>query len=132
MYKKKLNILKKEQYLRMLFTYYLMSAIKKHQLWDIVHANTDIGYTNEDGDHSLQVKSLLVSRQIPNECQVFCESESVGSVSGNSTTVYKGKITKITPKANHTNFDVEIKVGEEHQTLNLKSVKSRNNECVIC
>jgi hypothetical protein len=109
-----------------------MSAIKKHQLWDIVNANTDIGYTNEDGDHSLQVKSLLVSRQIPNECQVFCESESIGSMPGNSTSVFKGKITKITPKANHTNFDVEIKVGEEHQTLNLKSVKSRNNECVIC
>tara|TARA_B110000091_G_C13320034_1_gene271986 strand:- start:52 stop:402 length:351 start_codon:yes stop_codon:yes gene_type:complete len=116
----------------MLFTDYPMSAIKKHQLWNIVHANTDIDYTNEEGEHILQAKSLLVSRQIPNECQVFCESESVGSMPGNSTTVYKGKITKITPKSNHTNFDIQIKVGQKHQTLNLKSVKSKNNECVIC
>ena len=109
-----------------------MSAIKKHQLWDIVHANTEISYTNEDGDHSLQAKSLLVSRKNPNECQVFCESESVGSVSGSSTSVFKGKITKITPKTTHTNFDVNIKIGEKYQTLNVKSVKSQNNECVIC
>jgi hypothetical protein len=109
-----------------------MSAIKKFRHWDIVHANTDIEFTNEDGDHTLQAKSMMVSRQIPNQCQVFCESESVGSVSGKSTTVYNGKIIKTTPKANHTNFDVEIKVGDHLQTLNVKSVKSKNNECVIC
>jgi|TARA_B110000211_G_C13532040_1_gene315578 hypothetical protein len=109
-----------------------MSAMKKHQLWDIVHANTEIEYSNEEGDErSLQAKSMLVSRQNPNECQVFCESESVGSMPGNSTSVFKGNITKITPRANHTNFDVNLKVGGEFQTVNVKSVKSKNNECTI-
>jgi hypothetical protein len=109
-----------------------MSAIKKYQLWEIVHANTDICYVNEDGEHRLQAKSILISREIQNECQVFCESESVGSLTGISTSVFKGRITKITPKANHTNFDVKIKVGEEHQILNLKSIKNKNNECLSC
>lgn len=109
-----------------------MSAMKKHQLWEIVHASTDVVVNNDEGEQLLQLKSMLISRKVPNQCQVFCESESVGSIAGNSTSVFNGKIIQAIPKANHTNYEIDIKVGDKFQTLNVKSVKSQNKECTIC
>lgn len=106
-----------------------MSAIKTHELWDIVNGD-DIVISNEEGELTFKVKSILVSRQRPSTCQIFAEQENTGSVSTN-TTVYHGFINAITPNSTSTAFEVKAKVGDHIQELNLQSVRSHSSECII-
>ena len=106
-----------------------MSAIKTHELWDIVHGD-DINISNDQGDYTFKVKSLLVSRQRPKTCQIFTEQENTGSVSMD-TKVYYGFIDTITPNSTCTDFAVKAKVGDQIQELSLKSVRSKSRECII-
>lgn len=107
-----------------------MSAMKTHELWDVVHGG-NITIENEEGERSMSVKKLLVSRQRPSLCQIFTEGESTGSISSSTTKVYNGKIETIVPADNSTEFAIKAKVGEQIQELTLKSVKSQQSDCVI-
>ena len=107
-----------------------MSAIKTHEQFQIVHGD-DIEFTNEDGDQTLQVKSLVVSRQRPSICQVFTSKENTGSLQSTETKVYNGKIETISPGSLTTEFVVKTKVGEEFQTLKLKCQRSETSDCCI-
>lgn len=106
-----------------------MSAIKTHELWDIVNGD-DITVSNEEGEQTFKVKSILVSRQQPSTCQIFAEQENTGSVK-NNTTVYHGFINAIKPNSTSTEFEVKAKVGDEIHELNLQSVRSQSRECII-
>ena len=107
-----------------------MSAIKTHDLWDVVHGD-EVVITNEDGSTHHVVKSILIDRQKPSFCQLFTEGENTGSLSSRETKVLHAKINTITPNVACTDFAVNAKVGEELQTLNFKTVKNQNSECVI-
>ena len=107
-----------------------MSAIKTHDLWDVVHGD-EVVITNEDGSKRHVVKSILIDRQKPSFCQLFTEGENTGSLSSRETKVLNAKINTSTPNVACTDFAVNAKVGEELQTLNFKTVKNQNSECVI-
>lgn len=107
-----------------------MSAMKTHELWDIVHGD-NITVENEDGEQSMLVKKMLVSRQRPSMCQIFTEGESTGSISSTTTKVYNGKIKTIVPTDNLTEFTINAKVGDHIQGLCLKTVKSQQSECTV-
>lgn len=107
-----------------------MSAIKTHETFHIVHGD-DIEFSNEDGDHTLKAKSLLISRQRPNICQIFTEKENIGSFKSCETKVLTGKIVTISPTSTSTDFSVKAKVGETFHELNLKCQKSADSECCI-
>lgn len=121
-------VVQEGHYLRTFFVLQ-MSAIKTHELWDIVHGD-DIIITNESGESTMKVKSILVSRQKPSLCQIFAEQENTGSVS-NNTTVYHGFINTITPNSCSTDFAVKAKIGDHTQELTLKSVRTQSRDCVI-
>lgn len=107
-----------------------MSAMKTHELWDIVHGDV-VTVENEDGEQSMIVKKMLVSRQSPSMCQIFTEGESTGSISSSTTKVYNGKIKTMVPTDNLTEFTINAKVGDHIQGLCLKSVKSQQSECTV-
>lgn len=107
-----------------------MSAIKTHETFHILHGD-DIEFSNEDGDHTLKAKSLLISRQWPNRCQIFTEEENLGSLQSCETKVLTGKIVTISPTSTSTDFSVKAKVGETFHELNLKCQKSADSECCI-
>jgi hypothetical protein len=107
-----------------------MSAIKQHELWDIVHGD-DIMYSNESGEQTMKCKRLLVSRQRPSHCQVFAESENTGSISSSNTQIYPGKISSSVPNDVGSEFTVKTKVAGEVKELKFKSVRSQNSECII-
>ena len=107
-----------------------MSSIKTHELFNIVSGD-HITFENEDGEHILQVKTLLVSRQQPSMCQIFTEKENTGSLS-RGTTVYNAKIETISPQTASMDFSVKAKVGDKFHTLKLKTVRSQSSECTIC
>lgn len=106
--------------------------MKTHELWDIVHGDP-ITIENEDGEQSMVVRKMLVSRQSPSMCQIFAEGESIGSLSSN-TKVYNAKIETMVPADNVNNtteFTINAKIGDHIQGLCLKSVKSQQSECTI-
>ena len=107
-----------------------MSAIKTHDLWDVVHGD-NVVITNEDGSKHHVVKSILVNRQKPSFCQLFTEGENTGSLSSRETNVLTAQINTITPSEVCTEFAVNAKVGEKLQALNFKTVKNKNSECII-
>ena len=108
-----------------------MSAIKTHEQFQIVYGD-DIEFTNDEGNHTLQVRSLVVSRQRPSICQLFTAKENTGSLQSSETKVYNGKIETISPGSLTTEFVVKAKVGESLQTLNLKCQRSESSDCCIC
>jgi hypothetical protein len=108
-----------------------MSAIKTHDVWDVVHGD-NVVIQNEDGSVIHNVKSIMIDRNRPSFCQLFTEGENTGSLSSRSTKVLSAKINTISPNPTTTDFAVNAKVGEELQTLNLKTVKNNNSECTIC
>ena len=108
-----------------------MSAIKTHDVWDVVHGD-DVVIQNEDGSVTHNVKSIMIDRNKPSFCQLFTEGENTGSLSSRSTKVLSAKINSISPNVNTTDFAVNAKVGEEVQILNFKTVKNKNSECIIC
>ena len=110
--------------------FWKMSAIKTHETFHIVHVD-DIEFSNEDGEHMLHVKSLMISRQQPNLCQIFTEKENTGSFKSCETRVLTGKIVTISPTSTTTDFAVKAKVGESFQELKLKCQKSADSECCI-
>tara|TARA_B110000091_G_scaffold130897_1_gene140334 strand:- start:6082 stop:6408 length:327 start_codon:yes stop_codon:yes gene_type:complete len=107
-----------------------MSAMKTHELWDIIHGD-DITFENEEGQQKMTVKKLLVYRRNPSLCQIFTEGESTGSISSRNTRVYSGKIESMVPTDKATNFTIKAKVGDNIQGLTLESVKSQQSECTI-
>lgn len=108
-----------------------MSAIKTHEQFQIVTGD-NIDYSNEDGEHSLQPTSLVVSRQQPSICQIFTTKENTGSLQSSETQVYHGKIETISPGSITTDFVVKARVGESFQTVTLKCQRSESSECCIC
>jgi hypothetical protein len=106
-----------------------MSAIKTHELFNIVQGDT-ITVEDEEGEQILNVKSLLISRQKPHICQIFTERENAGSMN-RGTQVYHAKIETIEPGATSTDFSVKAKVGDEFHKLSLKTVRSESSECII-
>lgn len=108
-----------------------MSAIKTHDVWDVVHGD-EIVISNEDGTAHHAVKSIMVKRSTPEFCQLFTEGENTGSLSSRETKVLNAKINTISPNTNTIDFAVNAKVGDKLQTLNLKTVKNNNSECTIC
>ena len=107
-----------------------MSAIKTHDMFQIVQGD-DITFSNDGGDHTLHVKSLMISRQQPNICQIFTEKENTGSFKSCETRVLSGKIVTISPTCTTTDFAVNVKVGESFHELNLKCQKSADSDCCI-
>jgi hypothetical protein len=107
-----------------------MSAIKQHELWDIVHGD-DIQCSTESGEQTMKCKRLLVSRQRPSQCQVFAESENTGSISSSNTQIYPGKISSSIPNDVGSEFTVKTRIGDEIQELKFKSVRSESSECII-
>jgi len=107
-----------------------MSAIKTHEQFHIVHGD-DIEFTNEEGDHSLRVRSLVVSRQKPSVCQIFTEKENTGSLQSRETKVYHGKIETISPGAVTTEFVVKARINDDFQTLKLKCQRTETSDCCI-
>jgi len=108
-----------------------MSAIKTHDVWDVVHGD-NVVIQNEDGSVMHNVKSIMINRSKPSFCQLFTEGENTGSLSSRETKVLSAKINTISPNTNTTDFVVNAKVGDELQTLNFKTVKNTNSECTIC
>lgn len=108
-----------------------MSAIKTHDLFDVVHGD-EVVLTFDDNTVTHSVKSIMVDRNKPSFCQLFTEGENTGSLSSRETKVLSAKINTISPNINTTDFAVNAKVGEKLQTLNFKTVKNKNSECTIC
>jgi|MDSY01.1.fsa_nt_gb hypothetical protein len=108
-----------------------MSAIKTHEQFQIVTGD-NIEYSNEDGEHSLQPTSLVVSRQTPSICQIFTTKENTGSLQSSETQVYHGKIETISPGTTATEFVVKVRVGESFQNVKLQCQRSESSECSIC
>ena len=80
-----------------------MSAIKTHELFNIVQGD-DIVFENAEGtEHVLKVKSLMVERQRPSFCQIFTERENAGSMA-RETKCYHAKIQTIVPKLHIQNL----------------------------
>lgn len=107
-----------------------MSAIKTHEQFHIVDGDA-IEFSNEEGEHTLQVKSLVVNRQRPSICQIFTEKENTGSLQSRETKVYNGKIETISPGSVTTEFVVKARVGEDLQSLKLKCQRSETSDCCI-
>jgi len=107
-----------------------MSAIKTHDLWDVVHGD-DVVITNEDGSKHHIVKSILVDRNKPSFCQLFTEGENTGSLASRETKVLNAKINTITPNVACTDFAVNARVGDTLHSLHFKTVKNKNSECTI-
>ena len=107
-----------------------MSAMKQHELWDIVHGD-DIECSSDSGPQTMKCKRLLVSRQRPSHCQVFVESENAGSISSSNTQVYPGKISSSVPNEVGSDFTVKTKIEGKVQELTFKSVRSKSSECII-
>ena len=107
-----------------------MSAIKTHELFNIVQGD-DIVFENAEGtEHVLKVKSLMVERQRPSFCQIFTERENAGSMA-RETKCFHAKIQTIVPEVAYTEFAIKAKVNEDFHTLKLKTVKSESSECTI-
>ena len=107
-----------------------MSAIKQHELWDIVHGD-NIEYASDSGPQTMTCKKLLISRQRPSHCQVFAESENTGSISSSNTQIYPGKISSSVPNEVGSEFTVKTKIAGNVQELTFKSVRSPSSECII-
>jgi len=108
-----------------------MSAIKRHDMYDVVHGD-EVLMKNEDGEIRLKVKSLLVDRQKPTICQIFTSSENTGSLSSPETKVWNCKINHVVPAQHSMDFNVQAIVGDASQELTLKTVKTESSECTIC
>ena len=107
-----------------------MSAIKTHELFNIVQGD-DIVFENAEGtEHVLKVKSLMVERQRPSFCQIFTERENAGSMA-RETKCYHAKIQTIVPETAYTEFAIKAKVNDDFHELKLKTVKSESSECTI-
>lgn len=107
-----------------------MSAMKTHEMFNIVHGDS-IQFENDKGEQTFEVKSIMVSRQQPSICQLFTQKENTGSLA-RETQVYHAKIETISPDTTTTDFSVRAKVGDEIQTLKLKTVRSESSDCCIC
>jgi hypothetical protein len=105
-----------------------MSSMKTAQLWDI---DNDVTITNTDGVETLQAKSMYIHFQHPKQSQIICKSESIGSLSGNLTSVLNGTITTRTPKKHHTIFDIEVSLNGNKQNLKVEATKNKSSECVV-
>jgi len=108
-----------------------MSAIKRHDMYDVVHGD-EVLMVHDEGETRFKVKSLLVDRQKPTICQIFTASENTGSLSSSETKVWNCKINHVKPMQNSMEFSVKAIVGEGSQELTLKTVKSESSECTIC
>lgn len=108
-----------------------MSAIKTHEMFHVVHGDDIQMKTEEEDEKTLQVKSIMISRQQPSICQIFTERENKGSFKSSETKVLNGKIMTISPTSTTTDFAVKAKVGDSFQELNLKCQKSEDSECCI-
>jgi len=106
-----------------------MSAIKTHELFNIVEGDK-IRFENDEGEHVLHVKSMMVERQRPSICQIFTEKENDSSIS-RETRAFHAKIENITPGVSSTEFSVKAKVGKDFHVLKLTTVRSESSECVI-
>jgi len=109
----------------------MMSAIKTHDVWDVIHGDGVLVQT-EEGERTHTVRSILVNRQQPFMCQIFTEGENTGSLSSRETNVLNAKINTITPNSQSTDFSINAKVGETRQILQLKTVKNTSSDCTIC
>lgn len=108
-----------------------MSAIKTHEVFNIVSGD-DITLQNEDGDDQiLKVKSIMVDRQRASVAQIFAQQENTGSMA-RETKCYHAKIKSIVPGSISTDFLVKARVNNEFMDLNLTTVKSESSECIIC
>lgn len=110
-----------------------MSAIKTHDLYDVIHGD-QIVFENEDGQQTLEVKTMLVDRQKPKTCQLFTAAENVGSMSSNTSQVYHAFIKDVRPSKKNPliqQFSVDAQIGDETRELNLQTLKSKNRDCVI-
>lgn len=106
-----------------------MSAIKTTEQFHIISGDA-IEFSNEDGEHSMTVRSLLVDRQRPQVCQIFTEKENTGSLQS-STKVYNGKIETISPGSVSTEFVVKARVNDGFQELKLKCQRTESSDCCI-
>lgn len=107
-----------------------MSAIKTHEMFDIVHGG-DLEVSNEEGEHTLNVKTLMVSRQHPGRCQIFTQRENTGSLPSYKTKVYHGQIENIKPADTVTEFSIKARIDDEVRDLQLKTVPSKSSECCV-
>jgi len=107
-----------------------MSAIKTHELFDIVDGDDIVFKDSEGEDQILKVKSLMVERSRPSFCQIFTEKENMGSMA-RETKCFNAKIQLIKPETSYTEFEIKTKVNNDFQNLKLKTVKSESSECII-
>lgn len=108
-----------------------MSAIKTHEIFNVVQGD-EITYQNDQGEtQTLTVKSLMVERQRPSVCQIFTEKENVGSMA-RETKCFHASIETMTPCDSYTEFAVKAKVYHNFHSLQLKTVRLESSECRIC
>jgi hypothetical protein len=113
-----------------MYTSLYMSAIKTHEIFNVVQGD-DITYENDQGEEqTLTVKSLMVERQRPSVCQIFTEKENVGSMA-RETKCFHASIETITPSDSHTEFAVRANIYHNFHNLQLKTVRSESSECTI-
>lgn len=107
-----------------------MSALKTHEYFNVVQGE-DLLCPSENGEETVQIKKLVVSRMHPSRCQVFTRKENIGSMSSPETKVYNGVIETIRPSSDVTEFAIKARVNSELVSLTLKTVPANSSECSI-
>lgn len=110
-----------------------MSAIKTHDHWQVVQGGT-IHYTGEEEEdrQPLEVRAIRVSRNNPSACLLLTEKTyEGGSIPRTEQNVLHAHITGTVPSANTTEFNVSTRLDGQTHALNLTSVKSSKESCVV-
>lgn len=109
-----------------------MSAIKTHDHWQVIQGGT-IHYEGEEEDaQPLEVRAIRVSRNNPSACLLLTEKTyEGGSIPRTEQNVLHARITGTVPSANTTEFNVSTRLDGQTHALNLTSVKSSRETCVV-
>ena len=109
-----------------------MSAIKTHDHWQVLQGGT-IHYEGdaEETTQPLEVRAIRVSRNNPSACLLLTEKTYEGGSIPKEQNVLHARITSTVPSANTTEFKVSTRLDGQTHALNLTSVKSSKESCVV-
>ena len=110
-----------------------MSAIKTHDHWEVIQGG-EIKIETSDSDQNapIHVRAVRVFRTDPSLCELMTEKTYMGgSISRTEHFIQKGHIHSTEPSSSTTKFNVSTRLNGEKIELNLTSVKSNKQTCVV-
>tara|TARA_B110000858_G_C17509194_1_gene339592 strand:- start:39 stop:374 length:336 start_codon:yes stop_codon:yes gene_type:complete len=110
-----------------------MSAIKTHDHWEVVQGGEiKLEAVESEQNAPIRVRAVRISRTNPSLCELMTErTYTGGSISRTEHFIQHGHIQSTEPSSSTTKFNVSTRLNGEKLELNLTSVKSNKQSCLV-